>query len=130
MFTSTKCLFAASFLVSFGAASSAAVGDVRLNENGVPAMEVAYADLNLGHADGQRKLEARIERAAKKVCGYRWERRSLLRLYASGIDACSILWTPGIPNRPRSSRPSPELPSRSRPSQRRSCMSPADAFST
>ncbi|MCB2088484.1 MAG: UrcA family protein [Sphingomonadaceae bacterium] len=34
------------------------------------SVEVRYADLNLASVEGQRVLEQRIDRAARKVCNY------------------------------------------------------------
>lgn len=39
-----------------------------------PSVKVIYDDLNLESASGQKRLENRIEKAARAVCGYQRQR--------------------------------------------------------
>ena len=78
MFTIAKGFVATSFFISLGAASTGAIaGNATLAETTERTMEVSYADLNLDHPDGQRRLDLRIKRAAEKVCGVQRGRTSL-----------------------------------------------------
>lgn len=49
------------------AAAALAVPAVAADE--VPSVGVRYGDLDLTSAEGQRKLDSRLERAAREVCG-------------------------------------------------------------
>lgn len=68
--------------VAAGLSTFTAVGPAIAAENGVL---VAYEDLNLGSAAGRAALDARIERAASRVCGTAFINELDI---AAGVDAC------------------------------------------
>lgn len=51
------------------------------------SIDVPYRDLNLGTAAGQKALDGRIDRAARKVCGMN-EQRSGTRLRNPASSEC------------------------------------------
>lgn len=57
---------AACALISSTAAMPALAGETQEPVT----MSVKYKDLNLGSPEGQKQLELRLQRAAKRVCGY------------------------------------------------------------
>ena len=50
-------------------------------------MKIEYADLNLATVQGQAALEARIDRAAKEVCGYN-DIQTGSRLVSREVKSC------------------------------------------
>lgn len=72
-------MLAASMSAAAFAVPAAASEDVR------PRAEVRYGDLDLSQAAGRAQLTSRIQRAARKICGARFE-RDLQRRAAS--QAC------------------------------------------
>lgn len=53
----------------------------------LPSKDITYADLNLNTAQGQKRLETRIESAARTVCRHH-ESRSGTRIRSPYLDAC------------------------------------------
>nr|WP_161593713.1 UrcA family protein [Parerythrobacter lutipelagi] len=50
-------------------------------------LKVAFSDLNLASSEGQATLEARIDRAAKDVCGYN-DINTGSRMFSREIKQC------------------------------------------
>ena len=68
--TKFNTIAAAAIAASLAFAGTAAqADDITVNEQGLPTISVSLADLNLDTASGAQAAEARIDRAAGKVCG-------------------------------------------------------------
>lgn len=72
----------AAAVVAAGLSTLTAVSPAFASGSGV---SIAYDDLNLGSAAGRAALDARIERAARLVCGTAFINELDI---ASGVDAC------------------------------------------
>lgn len=77
MHNATKGIIAATLFAALGTTSTAFAQEMIVRENGANTIEVSYADLNLDNDLGQRRMEARIRTAAKRVCGYNTHRLSM-----------------------------------------------------
>ena len=68
-------------------AALAAAGTALAAPAAAETMAVQYRDLNLATAQGQKVLERRIDRAARKVCD-RGVQRTGTRLPSAKVEAC------------------------------------------
>lgn len=61
---------------------------VELNRDGLSAVAVSYADLDLGTAEGNQALQARLRKAATQVCGPTDRRSAGSPAFAQRNKAC------------------------------------------
>ncbi|MHA6332357.1 UrcA family protein [Qipengyuania sp. CAU 1752] len=74
-------------LIAFAATASLMAGTPAIAADESEIMVVAYKDLDLSSAEGQRTLQIRIDAAAKKICGV-GELQTGSRLTAKSSTKC------------------------------------------